>query len=1150
MGTSPSSVAGWNLGVQRRDRKLWTTISERVEADVAVLQLTLVELEDILKQLLGIALPNPRIRGDQDIAALITALAQILPLSSGLLCSEFTRFVQKCCAKERVLFGHDQLRVVMTFFLQFIKSCPSWYTANSIRALGQVLHDNADRASHELELLFAVLLKHLDPSGVDIEARYAATSCVSNICTQAGKTPEIYPFFSSLLRMVVENFRQQALSLTKGQNERILVKACTCSMKCIFTIVNSNFDRLGDRISAVLPSLLSSMRQVMGYGLVLKYERDDVVFSCQEELHPSDSDSSVCGSDGGGGGRQTGEGLLARLRITVLYTLEAIVQHFPKAITSSMGLYLPEQTTPYMTLFNNAPSVLTLMLADPCEKARMTAARFLDAFWEKIPLKLYFRSPASNTGAATAAPTSSMPFASMPKRISLMLYQVHVTLVYCIQHEKEPAPLAQILKVRESAGSVIQHFPYANVAMLLDQSELTPSLGDILKALASSLYGAATSTDHGVRMASLSCLSALLNVQETLPAILEWMVYTSDADRVIEVAHVSIACGTWLLRRRSFVEELLLMASRPDDSSHTLMRLEAMSLLSKVAKNYSPALSANWKRLSAFMLTAFQDMDPNVRLQAVKILENYIKGENGTHPEGPEGIDGSGLGGVSARVACRAECLEFMATHLVRAFYDTSHHVRASVCACFTLLAAQDWTQLGEKQLPRRLPVLVAKSGGNDGSDSSGSCLDSYTRIFLQTPKDSSPVVRAAGFRLLGSLCLAPTFKTRAFASSVVALALEALGDSTLNVRVRAAWALGNVCTTPGPEAIAEGDAPPLPPPAPPALFTTQLKSAATVVPSSPRVLYELLPAYQLRLVIEKMLAYINDNDKVASSVARTLGLVCRWISYPPFSRTLPTAKDRTRLDELLGQAMVVLAAKINAGSPKVRWNACHAIAKVLLCPSLPLASVTWAPIVFQALLTAVAQQENFKVRISAATALRVSQTRSAFGSFFQSALQAIVDALETASDLKDVTEFRYKEQLETQLSFTLVHLIHVATEEDDALIVQALHAKPRGFLYDWLLHNLHRMVAAIERESDAVAMTATGGEMNEDGRAGAGDVHDVNPIKKEELLSAVRSLLRILERLKTDKSDATSCMSLLYDTKLGLERDVLYSNEDIPFEF
>ncbi|KAK1932003.1 HEAT repeat-containing protein 6 [Phytophthora citrophthora] len=1131
-GTSPSS--GWNLGVQRRDRKLWTTIAERLEADVAVLQLTLVELEEMLKQLMAVALPNPRIRGDE-IAALITALAQILPLSSGLLCSEFARFVQKCCSRERVQFSSAQLKVVMTFFLNFIKTCPSWYTANSIRALGQVLHDNADRASVEFELLFAVLLKHLDPSGVDIEARYAATSCVSNICTQAGKTPEVYHYFSSLLRMVVENFRQQALGLTKGQDDRILVKACTSSMKCIFTIIVSNFDRLSDLIIATLPSLLTSMRQVVGYGLVLKNDQNDVMFSCQEELHPTDSDSSVCGSDGSTGGRQVGDGLLARLRISVLYTLEAIAQHFPKSITSSMGLYLPEQTTPYMTLFNNTPSVLTLLIADPSEKARMTAAKFLDVFWDKIPLKMYFRRY-SSSGATTVAPTSSMSFASMPKRISLMLYQVHVTLVYCIQHEKESVPLAQILK---STASVIQHFPYGHVTELLDQMELSPSLGDILKAFASSLYVSAASTDHGVRMASLSCMSALLNVQDTLPAILEWMTHTSDTDSAIRVARISIACGTWLLSRRSFVEELLLMASRPDDSSRTLLRLEAMSLLSKVAKNYSPALSANWQKLADFMLAAFQDMDANVRLQAVKILENYIKGENGSS-------EGAMPGNLTAQDSCRVGCLDFMATHLIRAFYDTSHHVRASVCACFTLLSAQDWAWLGEKKQTRRLPVLAAKSGGTSPSVS---CLDSYTRIFMQTPKDSSPVVRAAGFRLLGSLCLAPTFKTRAFASSVVGLALDALCDSTLNVRVRAAWALGNVCTTPGPEAIIESDAPPLPPPAPPSSFVAKMEASTSYPPLPPQVLYELLPPFQLRLVIEKMLVYINDNDKVASSVARTLGLVCRWTSFPSFRRTLST-KDQALLDDLLGQVMVVLAGKINAGSPKVRWNACHAIAKVLLCPNLPLASVTWAPSVFQALLTAVAQQENFKVRISAATALRVSQTRSAFGSFFQSALRATVDALETASDLKDVTEFRYKEQLETQLSFTLVHLIHVATEEDDSLILEALKAKPRGFLYDWLLHNLHRMIAAIEREGEAIARASTSGDISEDGRAGGtGDAHDVNPIKKEELLSAVRSLLRILERLNTDKAYTTSCVSLLYDTKIGLERDVLYSNEDIPFE-
>lgn len=239
---------------------------------------------------------------------MIASLVQLLPLSSGLLCSEFMRFVQKCSMKEKVLFTSEQLQLVMEFFLNFLKICPSWYTANTIRALGLILHDNADRATHNLEQLISVLLRHLDPSGVDIEARYAATSCVSNICTYAAKTPEVFQYFASLLRMVVENFRQQSLSLTKGQDDRILVKACTCSMKCIYTIINANFERLSDRIEAILPSLLNSMRQVVGYGLILKHERDDFVFSYEPELPPSDSDSSICGSDGGGsGGRQVGE---------------------------------------------------------------------------------------------------------------------------------------------------------------------------------------------------------------------------------------------------------------------------------------------------------------------------------------------------------------------------------------------------------------------------------------------------------------------------------------------------------------------------------------------------------------------------------------------------------------------------------------------------------------------------------------------------------------------------------------------------------------------------------------------------------------------------------------------------------------------------
>ncbi|KAJ0411768.1 hypothetical protein ATCC90586_006727 [Pythium insidiosum] len=1147
-------AAGWSLATQRRDRKAWTTLRERLEADAGEQRLTSVELEEILRQLMGVALPHPRIRGD-DVAAVMVAAARVLPLSSGLLCSEFTRFVHKACLKEPPALSAEQLAVLATFFLQFIKTGATWYTAGAIRALGLVLQDHADRVTtNTFESLFAVLLKYLDPSGVDIEARYAATSCVSSICAQAAKAPEIHRYFGRLLRMVVENFRQQAQSLTRGDSERLVVKACTCSMKCIYTIVTCASERLGDRIEADLPSLLSSMRQVVGHGLVLRHDRrNQLVLTCDEDLPPTDSDSSLCGSDGSAGSQrgQSGEGLLARLRITVLHTLEAIAQHFPRTITSSVGLYLPEQTTPFMTLFNNAPSVLTILLADPCERVRIAAAKFLDAFWEKIPLKQYFRHPSS-----VVAPSTS--FASMPKRISLMLYQVHVTLVYCIQNETEPAPLVQALK---TTSSVIDHCPYPTVTQLLDQSDVRPRLGEVLQGLAASLYAAMASPDHSVRSASISCLSTLLTVPTALPALQRWLISTSDSKRTLVVGQISILCGAASLSHRSFLDEMLLIASRPDDSARSLLRLEAMSLLSKVAKSYSSALSACWMRLAEFMLCACQDMDPNVRLQAVKILENYIKGE--TH--GPDECDGP-----------RRECLDFMATHLIRAFHDTSHHVRASVCACFTLLRPVDWVYLKERPCVSRLPAARANgSGSGSGSGGTTPSLDTYTRIFLQTPRDSSPVVRAAGFRLLGSLCLAPAFKARELSATVVTAALEALSDSTLNVRVRAAWALGNVCTTLGPEAVAVAPAHTMDADvvsASSSPWATALASAAACSslspspptplppppPTPPTVLYDLLPAYQLRHVVEKMLVFINDNDKVASSVARTLGLVCRWVYFAPFVESI-SAREAAVLQELLGQTMVMLSSKINAGSPKVRWNACHAIAKVLLCPGLPLASVHWAPAMFHALVTAVAQQENFKVRISACAALRVPTTRSAYGSLFGAALTATMDALETASDLKDVTEFRYKEQLETQLSFTLVHLLHVATEEDDALFWGAIRSKPPTFLYDWLYHNLHRMTAAIDKEAEALTAGRLeppfGGDDGADAGAPAGasgttEMHDVNPIRRDEILSAVRTLLRVVQRQDTARAVATSCLSVLYDAKLSLERDVLYSEEDLAFEF
>jgi hypothetical protein len=62
-------------------------------------------------------------------------------------------------------------------------------------------------------------------------------------------------------------------------------------------------------------------------------------------------------------------------------------------------------------------------------------------------------------------------------------------------------------------------------------------------------------------------------------------------------------------------------------------------------------ISASWKKLADFMLAAFQDMDPNVRLQAVKILENYIKGEGASEIAAVLASDGASVFPENARMA-------------------------------------------------------------------------------------------------------------------------------------------------------------------------------------------------------------------------------------------------------------------------------------------------------------------------------------------------------------------------------------------------------------------------------------------------------------------------------------------------------------------
>ncbi|KAF0698677.1 Aste57867_10718 [Aphanomyces stellatus] len=1004
--------------------RMWESIRARLQGDSL---LSSAELDMVLAQILTLPMPPARLRTDE-VGSTLAALARVLPPKSELLVSDFTGVIRHCC-KDKLHLTGDQLDALVPFLVSALTYCPSWYTEQILTTLSVVLLDNADRAVAFHDHVFATVAPVLDPTSADAGARYAATNCMAHIVS-ASHTPTFGP---TLWRLALDNFVQQTRQLHNDTphvvwtTNRMHYKSCIASMQCLLPMLRFHDPPTRRQVDAELSNLLVSLRHVLGCGLIFTP-------STMGRLPLSDSDSDAT---------KRGIGLAARLRLLVVRMLDSVLQLSPATITSSLGLYLADTTSPYLLLYDGAPSLLSLVVCDPYDQVRVQVLKWLESVWGLVNLRAVLsQNFKASSSAFTTSGTATLS----------MVYQTHLVLLHNLQHEHDPTVLVQTLKTTTSLVSVC---PYANMVVSYRSRAMTPPFESILQATAAHVHGALYCSEHTVRVAALACLAALLGTSDSIACLLEWLPATTHAPVATPSYHLN-APALLRLRPRSFLEEMLAQAKTTREATASLHRLDAMSLLSKTAKNYASSLSLFWPRLAEFLLVAFRDVDQNVRLQAVKILENYIKGEDKTTFH-----------------------LDFMATHLVRAFQDPSHHVRASVCACFTLLRPPDWARFAPT---------------------------SFLTQFVATPNDASPVVRAAGFRLLGALALVPSFKTPMFITKVVTMGMTLSKDSTLNVRVRVVWAIGNACTTPGPEAPEEPDSP---------------------------WLIRLLTPKMIDQVLQCMLDMVDDNDKVASSVVRTMGLLTRWLVAPAYLEQ--TNGNLSASHALLAAAMTILAKKVLDGAPKVsgrvRWNACHAMAKVFHCPVLPLASASWTPAVFTSLTTAIAQQDNFKVRISAAMALRISCARISYGLFYPTILQTILDALDSAVELADISEYKYKAQLELQLSFTLVHLVALANAGDEKVLGEMLCGKYKDFIYDWLYHQQHKMYAAIfgdERVDDATA---------EEG-------HEVNPVSCAQVVDACDVLRRVIQ---THCPHTASCLAQIAEVKLIFEMDML---EARGFEF
>lgn len=287
--------------------------------------------------------------------------------------------------------------------------------------------------------------------------------------------------------------------------------------------------------------------------------------------------------------------------------------------------------------------------------------------------------------------------------------------------------------------------------------------------------------------------------------------------------------------------------------------------------------------------------------------------------------------------------------------------------------------------------------------------LPSPKRIVCQTlvmglTLDDVTAVKAAASRALGVLVLYPELRDDMnFVMDVATYLVEVITEKALPTRTRASWALGNLADS--------------------------LVIRREVVPEP-----EPVPTKLLGQLLDAALKSSKDSDKVKPNAMRSLGGLGRIIGQ----EYLKTSEGPAMVSAIAAE----LITNLKTGAVKVRWNAACALGVMLRNKSL-LPTSPWVPTLIKSLTMAVQSAPNFKVRINAAQALAVPESRGFYGPFPHLAqiVETLVNALATINDtMADFKEFKYQDSLRTQLVSTLLHVFGVAAVHEQGKLLQYLH--------------------------------------------------------------------------------------------------------------
>ncbi|XP_017136587.1 HEAT repeat-containing protein 6 [Drosophila miranda] len=256
------------------------------------------------------------------------------------------------------------------------------------------------------------------------------------------------------------------------------------------------------------------------------------------------------------------------------------------------------------------------------------------------------------------------------------------------------------------------------------------------------------------------------------------------------------------------------------------------------------------------------------------------------------------------------------------------------------------------------------------------------------------PLVRAAALRALAVFAHHPSLKANlVFVENVAELALRLTSDTQMAVRIKAAWALGNIS-----DALLAG-----------------------VSGNSERVYDELLDR-----LIQTATKCCSDHDKVRANAVRALGNLLQLQLLAVQRPDVAQAKTQAQT-----AIIKLLDCMRTAGGAKVKWNACYAIGSLVKHRAFFSGNAGLGDLLFPSLCQLIVQHANFKVRINATAVLQQVEQRADFGFHFTLVWRSLLEALERSNALDSFEEYNHRDGLQQQLCLAIVHLLALALPID-----------------------------------------------------------------------------------------------------------------------